>query len=402
MGNGTSIGIMEMGGASMQITSSTGKKECWDYYGKDAAMRKIVEEMTKKKARKDRDNELAENLKEALKEQDGARHNPAVTGCKCPPCLIKEALEKGREKIDVKEECRQCHGHGYVHGDTEEGVSQSDAAYECDECYGSGRVVLNFRKHDIFKANHEEELQDAIQEYLFTPKDVKKLRAVTARRTKVKTPVDCLDHHSSVSGDIDSKQLPEFIRQNTINNVDPARCEEIKAVIKKHPLRNYLLVCSFKHLQKALVKAENTWPDGETIFKKDDNLLEFVIKTAKPKLPKDKAYEAGNRFVFYFLKGLYKVLRDPCPNRKKSIYMGELRLSDCLKKCELCHGTNLVSGIDIKNSKTGDASWARGMAIISAFDENHDTELNAEELRKLITDLRKKDVFGSTMPSKMG
>merc|ERR1711964_154995 len=205
------------------------------------------------------------------------------------------------------------------------------------------KKVSNYKEHEIFQEGHEGELQKAIRKYLFTEKDIKKLRAVTARRSVVDSP----------------------------------RCEEI---IKNHPLRNYVLVGSFKHLQSALVKGQSTWPDGRD-FKADDNLFEFVIKTDKPKLLKDPKFAGGNRFVFYFLKGLYDVLKESCPN-----------CSDDVVECELCGGTKFVSGIDIANSKTGDASWARGMAIISAFDKNHDIELSTEEARTLMKHLREKDI----------
>merc|ERR1711964_713814 len=304
--------------------------------------KKIVEDMAYEEKRRNKDNELAENLARNIQNQC----NDATKE------LIKEALEDGRKKINNK--------------------------------------VLNYKEHDIFKAGGEEKLQVAIKKYLFTKKDIKKLRAVTTRRTKTKTVV--ASSESSSSEDIAENKYPALIRQSTTSNVNATRCEEIKAVIKKHPLRNYLLVCSFTHLQTALVKARNTWPDGRD-FKEDDNLFEFVIKTEKPKLPTDPEYEAGNRFVFYFLKGLYEVLKKPCPNRTKPQHNVMARYRNSVVNCELCGGTSFVSGIDIANSKTGDASWSRGMAVISAFDENHDTELGPEELGKLINHLRKKGIF---------
>merc|ERR1711964_135010 len=233
---------------------------------------------------------------------------------------------------------------------------------------GREKIEINIGKpaeHDIFQAGSEQKLLNAIRKYLFTKEDIKRLKDVTEKRERCSMGL---------------------LRKKTQNpkTVTPKRCDEINATNRAHPLRNYLLVCSFAHLRDALEKG------GE--LKPNENFFDFVAKTNKPKLACPSAYEAGNRFVFFFSKVLYEVLKDHsnCGEHKNLDHA--MTHHEDTKDCKSC-----VSGIDTANSKMGDASWARGMAIISHFDKNHDTELDGKELRRLIKQMRKNGIFRSTL-----
>merc|ERR1711964_49791 len=225
-------------------------------------------------------------------------------------------------------------------------------------------------EHEIFQAGSEQNLLNAIRKYLFTEEDINKLKAVTSKRDVLVDPTEALKLRRA--------------QTTNPNKVTRESCAKINATNKAHPLRNYLLVCSFAHLRDALEKG------GE--LKPNENFFDFVAKTNKPKLACPSAYEAGNRFVFFFSKVLYEVLKDHSNcNEHKNLDHAMTHHEDT-KDCKSC-----VSGIDTANSKMGDASWARGMAIISHFDENHDTELDGKELRRLIKQMRKNGIFRSTL-----
>jgi len=344
--DGSLIGIMEMGGASMQIMSNKEKVECWDCYGKNEGMRKIVKKMSFEEARNVADNKIADDVYKTIETKIVVENDIIISPTSSDvKTQIVEAIIRGRKKIENKS------------------LGRAD-------------------QHEIFKEGHEADLKKAVKKYLFTPKDIKRLRAVTARRDKVRTADDSASeelfgNRLKLTKVASIAKVRNLIRQHTANpdNVDS---REIKAAIKKHPRRNYLLVGNFEHLSKALVDGGDFDPNVENIFA-------FVDRTDVPKIKSFKAeFDAGNRFCFYFVKCLYEVLKEDCPKCSTITQI----------ECRECNGTNKVSGIDIANSKIGKASWARGMAISSAFDKNHDTELSRKEFTEVFNTMRKHGYVG--------
>jgi len=198
----------------------------------------------------------------------------------------------------------------------------------------------------LFKGDHNDLLKKLIAEYLLDEQTLDTLKIVTKKRKQISTATESTE----------SRRPLVLAREVTINQNNPPNFEsgEIKAVNKaiedRGYQRNYLLACSFMHLQKALVGCTQ-----DTFFKDIlDKPAPIFNKAAKSE--KCRKYLQSHRYMFFFAKQLFSAL-------KENIHSGDTTITD-------------------------DVSWARGIAIMQPFDANNDTEMSKEELNALIKTMR--------------
>jgi len=192
----------------------------------------------------------------------------------------------------------------------------------------------------LFKGKHNELLKQLIAEYLLNEKTLKILKSVTKNR-EIK---------------------PTLHRDQTINNTGPKldihqTAAANDAIEAREYKRNYLLACSFKHLQNALEGCDKD--DFFGYITNEKHQAPNLNDAAKSE--KGRKYKQSHRYMFFFAKQLFSAL-------KENIYSGDTKITD-------------------------DVSWARGIAIMQPFDANNDTEMSKDELNNLIETMRENGIL---------
>jgi len=428
--DGTPVGIMEVGGASMQIMNRPGSDGvyCNASFGKDAAMRTIVEKLnesvvknlfkaTKRQAKLKKELSVLnpKPTKNSTRKHTTVTRNPfpASSKSRSPTASSKKVKAKKIQKLKAELKKLQ-DGSNYPRN--------------------FGKWTGKAREHPIFQAGHEEQLKELINDYLFTDDNIEEFLSVTEKRQEIgKTPDRQLSTRdlfalprqrcvqkanvtnektknprrsgpgvvrgaqplqklaankkakkprrkraaatTATSSSSDSAQPDEFapkkigqdplamlpLERNVTTDprqLDPKQIEIMNEKIRaRQGKRNYLLACSFQHLEASLagVKEARTDPNSEYNFFTFIEGIDVPTFTeeAKAKYPK---FIPSNRFMFFFAKKLYEVL-------KENIDVSDTRIEK-------------------------EINWTRGIAIMQTFDKTNNTELNGEELRDLIQKMR--------------
>jgi len=402
--DGTPVGIMEVGGASMQIMNRPGSDGvyCNASFGKDAAMRTIVEKLneivvknlfkaTKRQA--ELKKELSVLTKKSRRKHTTVTRNPfpASSRPRSPSSKKPKRIQKLKAELKKLQDGSNC---------------------PWDFVKWTGKA----REHPIFKEGHEKQLKKLINDYLFTADNIEEFRSVTEKRQEIEKTTGDRDFKRQLStrnlkkirsvaqvvrgaqhlqklatnkkttkprrkraaaktapsssedsvppkklGQDPLAMLPLSLERNMTTDprqIDSADIEIMNEKIRRRQgKRNYLLACSFQHLEAALAGVKEARENPNIEYNFFDFIEGIDVPTFTAKAKKDYSeFIPSNRFMFFFAKKLYEVLKD---------------------------------NIDITDTRIEkEINWTRGIAIMQTFDKTNNTELNGEELRDLIQKMR--------------